>query len=73
MKIDLTFQLIPRAVIGKPGDVDLADSPDTKLESIALPRGVNVTTLESFAGGLMFCFDTKEKPLLFEDTADCPQ
>jgi hypothetical protein len=65
VKSDLTFHSIPRAVIRKPGDLDLADSPDTKLESIALPHAANVTTLESFAGWLRFCCDTTEKSMLF--------
>ena len=71
MKIDLAFHPIPGAVISKTGDIDLADTPDTKLGRITLPHAVNVTTLESFAGWLRFCFDTNEKSMLFEDTMDC--
>ena len=67
MKIDLTFHSIPRAVIRKTGDVDLSDSPNTKLKSITLPHAVNVTTLKSFAGFLGFGFYTNEKSVPFED------
>jgi len=68
VKIDLTFHPIPRAVIGETGDVDLSDSPDTKLESVALPHAVNMTTLESFAGWLRFCFHTDKETVFLEDS-----
>ena len=67
VKIDLTFHSIPRAVIGEPGDVDLSNPPNTKLKSIALPHTINVTTLESFACWLRFCFNTNEKSMSFEN------
>jgi hypothetical protein len=67
VKIDLAFHPIPGAIVGKPGDIYLADSPDTKLEGIALPHAVNVTTLKSFAGFLGFGFYTNEKSVPFED------
>ena len=56
VKVNFALHPKPWAVIGKTSDIDLIDSPGTKLKSIALPQTVNVTTLESFAGRLGFYF-----------------
>ena len=71
MKVYLALHPIPGAVISKTGDIDLTDSPYTKLKSISLPHAVNVTTLESLAGRLGFCFNTNEKSMFFEDAMNC--
>ena len=70
MQVDLASHAIARAVIGKAGDVDLANAPDAELECIALPHAVDMTTLESFAGWLGFCFYTNKKSMFLEDTMD---
>ena len=70
MKIDLAFHPIPGTVVSKTGDIDLANSPNTKLECITLPHAVNMIPLESFAGWLGFCFYTNEKSMFLEDTMD---
>ena len=70
MKIDLAFHPIPGAVVSKTGDIDLANSTDTKLECIALPHAVDMISLESFAVWLGFCFYTNEKSMFLEDTMD---
>ena len=68
MKIDLALHPIASAVISKTGYIDLADSPDTKLKCISLPHAVNVSTLESFASWLGFCFNSNEKSIFLEDS-----
>ncbi len=70
MKIDLAFHPIPGAVVSKTGDIDLTDSPDTKLEGITLPHAINMIPLESFASWLGFSFYTNEKSMFLEDTMD---
>jgi len=70
VKINLAFHPIPGAVISKTGDIDFANTPYAELKSISLPHAVNMTTLESFAGLLKFCFNTNEKSMFLEDTMD---
>jgi len=71
VQVDLAIHAIARAVIGKPGDIDLADAPDAELECIALPHAVDMTPLESFTGWLGFCLNPNEKSMFFENTMDC--
>jgi hypothetical protein len=61
VEVHLALHPISSTIIGKTGDIGLADSPDTKLECITLPHAVNVTTLEPFAGRLRFYLDSDEK------------
>ena len=70
MQVDLASHAIARAVIGKAGDIDLANAPDAELKGIALPHAVDMTPLESFTGWLWLCFNANEKSMFLEDTMD---
>jgi hypothetical protein len=70
LQVDFAFHAIAGTIIGKSADVNLGDTPDAELESIALPRTVNVATQESFAGQLRFWFYPDEKAMFLENTMD---
>ena len=72
MQVDLASHAIARAVIGKAGDIDFANTPDTELECIALPHAVDMLSLESFAGRLWLCLNANKKSMFLEDTMDRP-
>ena len=68
VEVHCAFHPVTGTIVGESGDMDLATTPDSGLEGIALPHAVNMLTLGPFAGRLWFCFPSDEKSVFLEDT-----